>query len=420
MRKFFPLLAFLICIAASSMGQGKRLWVLRTSGELVEYDPTTFAAKQTIKLPADALKSPSNIFVNRLGQVLFAPSVALPLSDEDVSAPHKVWFWDGKAAVTLDQGVEHKSEERGSNDSLTELAPAPYLAADGNHLYWFANEQRRLQREQVDLSTTTTWQAWRTDLNGKSREDLASMKLPDCRCQTGSCEESCPVGVVWVPDTGVENFFLVTQLVAGQTTPTYKSTTRYQESGGKWIGEELTKPVQRVLDAGSGGAVIVEAIPDTGCCGWSNQSNDQTLALVRGNAITIFDERETYRNPDYDVSFYTANAKLSPDVARVAMTIGSTAQAGKPIQLADQGEANPEESQRIRKALADLPAVAVETISDSPKQIAVVPHGTLIGWISDTQLLIVEDHLLVLYNLSTATRKKSTIRVEDPARVFLR
>jgi hypothetical protein len=420
MRKFCQFVAALLLLAAPLMGQEKRLWVLRPSGELVEYDPTTFAAKQTVKLPVEALKSPSNISVNRLGLILFAPSITLPLSDEDVSAPPKVWFWNGKAAVILDLGVEHKSEVHGSNEVLTELASAPYLATDANHLYWFANEQRRLQREQIDLSTNTTWQAWRTDLGGNSREDLATMKLPECRCQTGSCEESCPLGVVWVPDTGVENFFLVTQFVAGQTTPTYRSTTRYQQSAGKWIGEALAKPVQRVLDAGSGGAVILEAIPDTGCCGWSNQSNDQTLALANGNAITIFDEREAYKNPDYDVSFYTSNAKLSPDVGRVAMTIASTAQAGKPIQLAEQGEANPEESQRIRKTLADLPAVAVKTVADSPKQIAFIPHATLVGWISDNELLIVEERMLVAYNLRTGRRNKSTIRVEDPSRVFLR
>ena len=60
--------------------------------------------------------------------------------------------------------------------------------------------------------------------------------------------------------------------------------------------------------------MIVEAIPDTGCCGWSNQSNDQTLVLSDGKKITVFDEQATYKNPDYDVSFYTSNARLSPEL----------------------------------------------------------------------------------------------------------
>jgi len=43
-----------------------------------------------------------------------------------------------------------------------------------------------------------------------------------------------------------------------------------------------------------------------------------------------------------------------------------------------------------------------------------------VGWISERELLIVEDHLLVAYNVATGSRRKSTIRVEDAAHVFLR
>ena len=82
----------------------------------------------------------------------------------------------------------------------------------------------------------------------------------------------------------------------------------------------------------------------------------------------------------------------------MAMTVVATAQANKPIQLSQQGQASPEESARIRKALADLPVVAVKNMEDPPKQIATVPHASLIGWISEKELLIVEGHTLVAYN----------------------
>ncbi len=387
---------------------------------MVEYDPASFTVKQTVKIPADASKAPANVEVNRAGQILFAPPISLPLSDEDAAAAHKVWIWNGHSAITIDQGIERKEDKAGSNDAVEESAPAAYLSADGAHLYWFANEARRLQREDVDLSTATTWKAWRTDLSGAGREDLGSAKLPECRCPTGSCEESCPVGVVWVPEDGVTSFFVMTQFVAGQTAAVYKASTQYDEQGGKWTARNLPEPLQRVLDADASGTVIVEAIPDTGCCGWSNQGNDQTLALAKGNTIVGFDEQGTYKNPDYDVSFSTSNAKLSPDAGQIAMTIVATAQANKPIQLAEQGQANPEESQRIRKALAELPALVVKSVEDTPKQIALVPHATLVGWISEKELLIVEDHLLVTYNVSSGARRKSTVRVEDAAHVFLR
>jgi hypothetical protein len=92
----------------------------------------------------------------------------------------------------------------------------------------------------------------------------------------------------------------------------------------------------------------------------------------------------------------------------------------RPIQLAEQGQANPEESQRIRKALAELPAVEVKSMEDAPRRLAYVPHASLVGWMSEKEILIVEDHVLVVYNLGTGARRKSSVRVEDAGRVFLR
>jgi hypothetical protein len=293
------------------------------------------------------------------------------------------------------------------------------LSADGAHLYWFSDQARRLQRDGVDLSTKTTWLSWQTDLAGGGRKEMASITLPDCSCPTGSCEEACPYGVVWVPDEGVDKYFLLTQFVAGQTSPTYKATARYEVGNGKWSATSLDSPLLRVLDAAIGGAIL-EAVPDAGCCGWTNESDDQTRLLLHGKALTVFDERAAYKNPDYDVSFYTENGKLSPDLGSVAFTIVATSQANTPIQLAEQGQANPDESQRIRKALLDLPAVEVKSIGDTARRIAFLPHAALVGWIGPQEILIVEAHLLVAYDVTTGARRKSNIRVEDDAHVFLR
>jgi hypothetical protein len=420
MRRALQVVSGLLLLTAPLAGQGKRLWVLRAPGEMVEYDPMTFAVKQTVKVPGDAAQAPGNVLVNRGGQILFAAAVSMPLSDEDATSAHKAWFWNGHSATTIDLGVKREVSATGSNQAVTETAPVVYLSADGGHLFWFANQARRLQREEVDLSITTTWQAWQTDLSGAGREELATSKFPDCRCTTGTCEESCPSVVVWVPESGVEKFFLMTQFVAGKTELVYKASTRYQEEGGKWNADPLGEPLQRVLDAAPDGKTIIEAIPDTGCCGWSNQSNDQTLVLSNGKKQTLFDEHATYKNPDYDVSFYTSNARRSPDSGSVAMTIVSTAQSNKPIQLAEEGQANPEESQRIRKAMAELPAVEVRSLEETPRRVAFVPHATLVGWISEKEVLVIEDHVLVAYYVGTGARRKSSVRVEDAGRVFLR
>jgi hypothetical protein len=419
MRKSVLRISLVLLSVLPLMGQGKRLWVLRAGGEMVEYDLATFAQKQTVKVPPEAAQSPQDVSVNHQGQILFVPTVPLPLTEADAGTPHKVWFWNGRTASTIDQGVDRKSVKAGSNVVITETAPEPYLSADGNYMLWFANQSRRLQREEMDLSTVTTWQLWRTDLTGANREELASSKFPDCPCTTGSCEESCPYGVVWAPADGVGKFFLLTRFVAGQTQPVYQMSSRYQEEGGKWIASPVSPPLQRVLDAASDGNVILEAVPDTGCCGWANQSNDQTLLRSHGKTIPVFDEREAFKNPDYDLSFYTSNARLSPELGYVAMTIVSTAQPNKPMQLADEGQANPEESQHIRKALLDLPAVEVKSAGDAPRRVAYLPHTTLVGWISEKEILLVEDRLLVGYSVATGVRRKSSVRVLDVGQVFL-
>ena len=419
MRSLIPTFCALLLLAASLAAQSKRLWVLRAPGEAVEYDSATFAEKQRVKVPAEAVASAQNFSVNHLGQMLFASPVSLPLTEGELKVERKVWFWDGRTATSLSREVARTTSTAGSNLAITESAPVPYLSADGMHLYWFSNQSRRLQRDGVDLSTKTTWLSWRTDLAGAGREEVASITLPDCSCPTGSCEESCPYGVVWVPDGGVGKFFLLTQFVSGQTQPLYKATSLYQENAGKGTATPVDPPLRRVLDAANV-STILEAIPDTACCGWENESDDKTLLHLQSKTLTVFDEQAAYKNPDYDVSFYTENGKLSPDLSSVALTIVATSQANTPIQLAEQGQANPEESARIRKALLDLPAVEVKSVEDSPRRIAFLPHATLVGWISLKEILVIENDLLVAYNVASGVQRKSNIQVADAAHVFLR
>jgi hypothetical protein len=424
MRRLALTSCTLLLFAAALAAQSKRLWVLRAPGEAVEYDPATFAEKQTVKVPAEAVESPRNFLINHPGQLLFAAPVSLPLAEGDLAAERRVWFWDGKTATTLSREVSRTTSTAGSNLAITESASVPYLSTDGTHLYWFSNQSRRLQRDGVDLSTKTTWLGWRTDLAGAGREDVSSMALPECSCPTGSCEESCPYGEVWVPDDGVGKFLLVTQFVAGKSQPVYKATSLYEENGGKWTATLVDPPLRRVLDAANAGAIfagaILEAIPDTACCGWENESDDRTVLHLQGKTLTVFDELAAYKNPDYDVSFYTENGKMSPDLSSVALTIVATSRPNTPIQLAEQGQANPEESLRIRKALLDLPAVEVKSAEDAARRIEFLPHAALVGWISSKEILIIENRLLVVYNVANGSRRKSNIRVDDVAHVFLR
>jgi hypothetical protein len=419
MKRFLASIVLVICVTPLLSAQSARLWVLTEPNSILEYDPVTFARKQVVSVPDGVLKAARILQINRKGQMLFAPNSDDPSPDVG-KGEEKFWLWDGHAATLMGRETIRISSQAGSNQKVTEASPWLFLSADGNHLFWFSNQFSKLTRENVELSVNTTFRAWQSDLTGKAKHDLTTFDFPECRCATGTCSETCPEARFWVPDGGVEDYFFLTRVTQGQTETKYLSSTLYQESETTWAGKDLPAPLQRVLDMGEHGSVVISAVLDTGCCGWENQSNDQTILSSYGRTVVLFDERLQFKNPDYDVSFFTENAKVSPEHAHVAMTIEASAKSSAPIQLSEQGQANPAESLRIRKALTDLPAVEVVSAVDPSKRSAYLPHAFLIGWLNAKEILIVENHVLVAYNVSAGTRRRSTIKVTDPSFVFIR
>ena len=419
MRKVFVYVVATVWLTGSSLAQGPRLWVLSEPNSVIEYDPATFARKQAVTVPDEVAKGARVFQVNRKGQMLYAPNLDDPSPDVGKGGD-KFWFWDGHAASSLGRETIRIASQAGSNQKVTEASPWPFLSEDGIHLYWFSNQYNKLERENVELSVNTTFLAWRSDLTGKAKEELATFDFPECRCSTGACTETCPEARFWVPEGGVEDYFFLTRVIQGQTETRYLSSTLYKQSEPAWMGAEWPQPLQRALDMTEDGGIVISAILDTGCCGWENQSNDQTILSNRGRLVTVFDERLQFKNPDYDVSFYTENAKLAPGNAHVAMTIEASAKSSAPIQLSEQGQANPGESQSIRRALADMPAVQVVSVADASKRTAYLPHSYFVGWISEKEMLLIENHVLVAYNIATAARRRSTIKVADPSFVFVR
>ena len=419
MAKVFLWLLVTVSLVCPSVAQGPRLWVLSEPNSVTEYDPATFAGKESVKVPDEVAKSARIFQINHKGQMLYAPNSDDPSPDVGKGGD-RFWLWDGHAASSLGRETIRISSQAGSNQKVSEASPWPFLSVDGAHLFWFSNLYNKLERENVELTVTTTFRAWRSDLAGKDKQDLATFDFPECRCATGACSETCPEARFWVPDGGVEDYFFLTRVIQGQTETKYLSSTLYKQSDATWNGSELGQPLQRVLDLADGGAIVISAILDVGCCGWENQSNDQTILTNHGRTVTLFDERAQFKNPDYDVSFFTENAKLAPGNAHVAMTIEASAKSSAPIQLAEQGQANPVESASIRKALADMPAVEVVSAADASKRSAYLPHSYFVGWISEKEILLVENHVLVAYNVATAARRRSTIKVADPSSVFVR
>jgi hypothetical protein len=425
-RKTVLPLALLVLVVSSPVRAqaSKRLWVLQPPDKLVEYDPLTFAAKQTVTVPAEALQAPQALGVNRAGQMLFAPT------EYDTgfrSYEKRVWLWDGHAATLLDRGATHQLTPAGEHYAEVEAVPQPVLAADGAHLFWFVNRFDKVVEKNagdiessLDLSTRTTFRVWQTDLVGGHGKDIASFTFPPCQCGTAVCDETCPEAHFWSPAGGVADFFIITHWIPGQLQSDYQASFVYRQADGGWTATELPSAIEFLLDAAEHGDTRIEAVLDAGCCGWVNESNDRTLVTRNGKTNVLFDERARFNNPDYDISFFTPVARLSPGLDFVALEIACDPPAGNDIRLADQGKPDPAELARLQQAAANLPAVEILDPDAAETPRARLPHAHLVGWLSDREVLVVEDGTLAVFNVETGVQRKSAIRAPRPDYVFLR
>jgi hypothetical protein len=369
----------------------RAIWVLQSDNKLARYDAAQFKLWQTLILPAEARKNPDAISISRAGDVLFAyPS-------DDRTALRRFWCSNPRHPELVG-GAWDKRPATGGGYSVLEATPAIYFGSDGQRLFWFEHREQRLTRGS-DVSRDARFMAWTTDLKGDDPSQVAQFTFPPCKCETGVCSETCPEASVWAPE-GVSDFFFVTRWVPGQIGSHYDETALYQNKDGAWTSRRLPHPLERILDAADHGNVYVEAVPDAGCCGWANESDD-TTSVVRGDVATvIFDERRRFNNNDYDVSFETARAALSPDLSRVAYAIATTMQPGEEIRLSDGGRLNPDELKAIQKALTELPRVEVIALS-APEQVSLSLANTeLIGWLDQQRLLVLKNGELQMVDVN--------------------
>src|SRR5208282_260859 len=421
----YTALAFASVTLLAQDQTNKRLWVLQKPGTIVEYDPVTFAPRQTQEIPPEIFKSPQDLQINQKGQMLFLPGQV----QESGGLVHeytdsKFWFWDGRSGTSMHRPVSRSTTSSGTNELVDSAMPRCFLSTDGTRLFWFENRMKTLMSPDLsgELSVSTTFRAWQTDLSGGQPEEITSDSLPTCKCETEVCSESCPEVTYWVPEEGVSDFFLATHWIPGQTQSKYQDSFLYRKSAGKWSASKLPTAVKQILDSASdaSGVGLIEAVPDAGCCGWENESDDQTLLTKNGKTALLFDEFKRYQNPDYDVSFFTPSAKLASNAAFVAFTVAATQKAGTEIRLSDSGKPNPGELARIQKALAELPEVEVVRVGDSAEPVAKIAHATLVGWINDQEILLVENDFLVALNVARGTRRISNIKMDAGSHAYLR
>jgi hypothetical protein len=410
-----------------------RLWVVSNRGEVTEYDASTFEAKETVRIPLDAIPSDESYLrysmeINRRGQILVGPTFH---GSYAASTSCTLWLWNGQSGSNLSCGNEHREDTAADGERiLTEILSRPGLAADGEHLFWFVNQQKQKEEDQekdIMPSVTTTFHISETSLSRDQRKEIDSFSFPDCTCSTGACEESCPTAGAWVPKTGIENFFVAVGSYTGQVAQTtYVRESLYRKSpDGQWSSSRLPSSFEHdILDAAEDASAFIVLIPDSACCGWANESDDQTLLLRKGQTIVLFDEFARYNNSQYDVNYSAREAQLSPDNQFVAMTISSSARPGEEFRASDVNDSDTklsaEVAEQINKTLIELPAVEVVTATDPPKRAAYLPDSTFVGWLSQREILILKDSFLVAYDVLAATTRKSNISVGDKTFAFVR
>jgi hypothetical protein len=401
----------------------KRLWIIRDRAQITEYDLATFTPGRTLTIPPEFRTNPVDLArklsFSSQGQFVLAPG-------ESATTRSKFWLWDGhsESAIScpdLDARQEAESDsdaDDGHTGAANDLVVR--LSADGQRLFWFANHDRVVRNgDRTDESSViTTFHVWQTDLACRHTQEVDSFIFPECKCSTGACEETCPHGSAWAPERGVGDFFFVTHFVPGQLQSQSLASFLYRESGGRWTSTRLPQPLEALADAAAHGSLVIETVPDSGCCGWENESDDSTVLWRDGKPNTLFDEWKSYKNRNYDVSFAATTALVSPVQNLVAITITATQPPGTDIRLSSDGKENPTELEGIRRALGELPAV--EVVSADGKRLAFLPRASLVGWLSEKEILIVEDHWLAAYDVVTGAHRKSMLQIPEGTYAFVR
>jgi len=403
------LLAASFAAVLSAQTSQPSIWVLTAQPQpsITQFDALNFNVLRTVSVPKQAVDHPEFFSVNRNGQLLFVLPSGIQLADGDETTG-KFWYSRNAAMVAFPR---QDTDQRRRDWFLD-------AAADG----LYALESRDTKTKDADGNETTitsTTQLLKGTPDGNLATVVTLPALPLCKCGTGACSETCPKWMAWAPEHGIGDFFLATKFIEGQLQPDYQETLLYRRAGG-WRSTTLSEVMESPVDASADGEILLTASFDSGCCGWVNESSDQLLQLRNGKSTVIFDEFKRYDNRNYDVSFFTADAKLSPSGAQIAYTITTSQRPNDEIRLSADGKDNTAELARVKTTIAAVPIVEIVNAADPARAIATIPRAELAGWLSESELLVVQDGRLVTYSASGKKGRQSSIEARSAAAVFLR
>jgi len=420
-QKFFAVILSIILISIAQNTQAGIFVLDRTTGIVTEYSPG-LGKKASHQIPKDLFFSKATSeFGQRSGGLLVSSSGNIfyfndALAPDNRTIVRKLWYSTDSKEYRAEISMEKQCFP--ATCFASDVFSTPALDANENAFYWWANHVADY-KEGEPGRVKTDFYLYRGGFAPDGRltmERVAAFPFAECECTTGVCEESCPLGEVQSEKGGITDFIDVEHTVHGQLDTRVEGRTYFSKKDGKWGRTEVNLKLKRPF---------LRTEYDAGCCGWANESSDRLILVDGVKETVIYDEWARFDNRDYDISFFPANAQLSPDLKRAAYTVTtdpfSADQFRKDgtVRLSSDGKDNPQALKRIGQLIETLPFVEVTPL-DGKVGAVTIKKAEFAGWIDSSKMLILKDGHLSAYDVTTRALIGSAIVAASVDDVFVR
>lgn len=405
----FTFFAILLISAGTSCAIDRRLFVLsRQEGVVNEFSISDFEKVDKICVK-DYIRPKrhfdrANVIINRDGEILYWQD----FYKNNISS-RVIWLYTNN---NWDRYVAIRDGKR--------WVSKPLLSEKGSNLFWYENRYRtrEIQKDKFpDLYIKVDFDLFLVShsKNKQKKERIVSKSFNECRCATGECTETCPVGEIRSPNRLIGKTFRVDWFIGGQLGSSIVGETLFAQLGESW--QEVKSPIE------SGPQSYIEW--DDTCCGWSNRSSDRLLAKGVFGTLILYDEFKRFHNDRFDVNFSTSHALFSPDNKFAAFTINKAwISKSEEIRLlssdkSGRGFINVEEKQEILKQRKNLPMIVIKSLSKPSNSETELNNSELIGWIDNQNILLVRNGKLSAFNLVSKKSIKTNISAGKGYEIWL-
>jgi len=250
--------------------------------------------------------------------------------------------------------------------------------------------------DEYAFDVDVTLRLWRIDPDSGARtlETSYAIERQKCDRKRGSCsiDENFERLEFWAPSLGVDDYFIIMRIHAGQLESAPTQTILMMRNKDGWRRREIKPVIWEVLDGADHGRMLLAGDTAYGCCGWISEGSS-TLELRRGDQATkLYDQFERFPTSDYDVNIYAARAEFSPDNKRVVYQLsakyGMDENDGHHVRLSVDGKENLAERAAAEKLLPSFPVVELQSLDEPGKVLWRMAQCEFDGWRDDDHIVV--------------------------------